>query len=317
MADAAPGPIPVPIEIPRSESLPTPEAKPTPWYEFLKSASESQFKARLTEEIETLTDEFSASLSSYSLISLYDPATQIDAWESNRIYTSLQQLNPNHFKNVYLFLVSRGGQIEPAYLISKICKKYANLCFSVAIPRIAKSAATLIALGADQIHMGMLGELGPIDPQVGDLPALGVKRALQTIAGVCEEYPGSSTAFAQYMAKKLTIEQIGYCERVSESAVQYAERLLGKRTTLSGRAGKIAKQLVYEYKDHGFVIDVEEARTLLEDDMVITDSPEIQFAEKLYQKLEYVNMLFGIAKRKRFTIVGDLRSDVLTYSTES
>lgn len=159
--------------------------------------------------------------------------------------------------------------------------------------------------------------LGPIDPQVGDLPALGVKRALQTIAGVCEEYPGDPSAFAQYMAKKLTIEQIGYCERVSESAVQYAERLLGKRSTSSGRAGQIAKQLVYEYKDHGFVIDVEEARALLEDDMVITDSREIQFAEKLYQKLEHVNMMFGIAKRRRFTIVGDLQNDIFTYPTES
>jgi len=317
MADAAPGPIPVPIEAPRSESLPAPEAKPTPWYEFLKTASESQFKTRLTEEIRTLIEEFPVNLGSYALISLYDPATQIDAWESNRIYTSLQELNANHVKDVYLFLVSRGGQIEPAYLINKICKTYANARFSVAIPRMAKSAATLIALGADEVHMGMLGELGPIDPRVGDLPALGVKRALQTIAGVCEEYPGSSSAFAQYMAKKLTIEQIGYCERVSESAVQYAERLLGKRTTLRGRAGQIAKQLVYEYKDHGFVIDVEEARTLLEDDMVITDSPEIQFAEKLYQKLEQVNMMFGIAKHRRFTIVGDLRSDIFTYSTES
>ena len=317
MADATPAPIPVPIEPSRSEPLATPEAKPIPWYEFLKSASESQFKARLTEEIRTLIEEFSLNLGSYSLISLYDPQTQIDAWESNRIYTSLQELNSNHSKDVYLFLVSRGGQIEPAYLISKICKTYAKTRFSVAIPRIAKSAATLIALGADEIHMGMLGELGPIDPQVGDLPALGVKKALQTIAGVCEEYPGSSNAFAQYMAKKLTIEQIGYCERVSESAVQYAERLLGKRTTLSGRADKIAKQLVYEYKDHGFVIDVEEARTLLEDDMVITDSPEIRFAEKLYQKLEHVNMMFGLAKRKRFTVVGDLRSDIFTYPTES
>src|SRR5258708_4617462 len=117
MADAAPGPVPVPIDAPRVEPQTTPEAKPTPWYEFLKSASESQFKARLTEEIRMLIEEFPVNLGSYSLISLYDTGSQIDAWESNRIYTSLQQLNPNHVKDVYLFLVSRGGQIEPAYLI--------------------------------------------------------------------------------------------------------------------------------------------------------------------------------------------------------
>lgn len=36
----------------------------------------------------------------------------------------------------------------------------------VIVPNIAKSAATLFALGADEILMGYLSELGPIDPQV-------------------------------------------------------------------------------------------------------------------------------------------------------
>ena len=76
------------------------------------------------------------------------------------------------------------------------------------------------------------------------------------------------------MARKLTVEQIGYCERVSESAVQYAQRLLAKKPSLRARAEKIAKQLVYEYKDHGFVIDVEEARALLEEPLVVTDFAE-------------------------------------------
>ena len=158
--------------------------------------------------------------------------------------------------------------------------------------------------------MGMLGELGPIDPQVGALPALGVKRALQTIAGVCEEFPESAEAFARYMSRNLTVEQIGYCERVAESAVQYAQRLLAKRPTLRSRAEKIAKQLVYEYKDHGFVIDIEEARALLEDSIIVTDSPEIQFAEEIHQKLENVNMWLRLRQKKRLALVGSLEQDV-------
>lgn len=158
--------------------------------------------------------------------------------------------------------------------------------------------------------MGMLGEMGPIDPQVGDLPALGVKRALQAIAGVCQDFPGSADAFARYMARKLTVEQIGYCERVAESAVQYAQRLLAKRPTLGPRSEKIAKQLVYEYKDHGFVIDIEEARNLLEDSLILTDTPEVQFAEKIHQKLEFVNMLLHLIKRKRIAVVGKLDTEI-------
>jgi hypothetical protein len=41
-----------------------------------------------------------------------------------------------------------------------------NRKFRVVVPNIAKSAATLLALGADQILMGYCSELGPIDPQV-------------------------------------------------------------------------------------------------------------------------------------------------------
>jgi ClpP class serine protease len=121
-----------------------------------------------------------------------------------------------------LFLISNGGSIEAAYKITKLCKQYSESTYEVIIPRHAKSAATLIAIGADVIHIGPLGELGPIDPQVGGLPALGVKRALEIIAPIVAKNPKSSELFARYLGSKLSIEQIGYCDRVSESAVQYA-----------------------------------------------------------------------------------------------
>jgi len=292
------------------------EAKVVPWSEFLRAASDLQIQSRLGEELRALVTQFASELRPFCFLSLYDPADAIDSWESDRIYTALQRVNPKHEKDIFLLLLSRGGQIEPAYQISKICRTLAQSKFVVAVPRSAKSAATLIALGADEIHMGMLGELGPIDPQVGDLPALGVKRALQTIAGVCEEFPGSAEAFARYMARKLTVEQIGYCERVAESAVQYAQRLLAKRPTLRSRAEKIAKQLVYEYKDHGFVIDIEEARTLLEDSLIVTDSPEVQFAEQIHQKLEHVNMWLQLRQKKRAALVGSLERDIYIRRNE-
>jgi len=286
-----------------------PESKAVPWPEFVKDATDAQIEARLTEELREIVKEFTVELRPFCFLSLYDPVDTIDSWESDRIYTALQYANADHEKDVFLLLLSRGGQIEPAYQISKVCRSFSKQKFVVAIPRAAKSAATLIALGADEIHMGMLGALGPIDPQIGDLPALGVKRALETIASVCEDHPGSSQAFSEYMAKKLTVEQIGYCERVAESAVQYAQRLLAKKRALSTRAEAIAKQLVYEYKDHGFVIDVEEARSLLDANLVRTATPEARLAEKLHQRLEIVNMYLGIRRERHLAVVGILDTD--------
>jgi hypothetical protein len=60
--------------------------------------------------------------------------------------------------------------------------------------------------------MGPLGQLGPIDPQLGGLPALGVTQALQTIALLSQQYPGSAEMFARYLRMALTVEQIGYCD---------------------------------------------------------------------------------------------------------
>ena len=291
---------------------PTPEnEKELTWFEFFKTAtSDEQIGKRLEKDVEGFAVAHLPQRDQYCLLGIYEPHESIDTWDSKRIFSALEQVNPNKEKNVLLLLESGGGRIEPAYQISKICKQYAKDCFVVAVPRAAKSAATLIALGADQIHMGILGELGPIDPQLGDLPALGVKRALETIASICERYPRSADAFAKYMSQRLTIEQIGYCERVAESAVQYAERLLNKKPFLKSQAHNIAHKLVYEYKHHGFVIDRDEASVTLGETWILGSTPEIQFAEKVYEHFDVINFIYGVTKKKEFVVSGRLGLDV-------
>jgi len=113
--------------------------------------------------------------------------------------------------------------------MSKLCKQFANKKLVVAVPRMAKSAATLMCLGADEIHMGPLGELGPIDTQLGGLPALGVRDALRTIASLSQDFPGSSSMWAQYLQRAVSVQQIGYYDRITQSTQQYAERLLANK----------------------------------------------------------------------------------------
>jgi len=196
--------------------------------------------------------------------------------------------------------------LVPAYQISKICRVFARNRFIVAVPRQAKSAATLIALGADEIHMGPLGQLGPIDPQLGGLPALGVSQALRTIASVAEQHPGSADMFARYLQRALTVEQIGYCDRISESAVQYAVRLLSTKPQLASKAASIAKELVHEYKDHGFVIDIEEARMHLGADWIKDGTAEVGAAERIYSLLETVNLFLDVGQSKRIFVMGSV-----------
>lgn len=64
-----------------------------------------------------------------------------------------------------LILNSPGGEALPAERIVNICRSF-NDNFSVIVPKMAKSAATMVCFGAKKIGMCRTSELGPIDPQI-------------------------------------------------------------------------------------------------------------------------------------------------------
>ena len=64
-----------------------------------------------------------------------------------------------------LFLYSPGGDASVPWRIVTLFREFCDE-LSVLVPFRAWSAATMIAIGADQIVMGRKGELGPIDPTV-------------------------------------------------------------------------------------------------------------------------------------------------------
>lgn len=68
-------------------------------------------------------------------------------------------------KSLDLFLYSYGGEIEAAWSLVNLLREY-DINFNVLIPYHARSAATMIALGAKEIVMGKMASLGPIDPTI-------------------------------------------------------------------------------------------------------------------------------------------------------
>lgn len=68
-------------------------------------------------------------------------------------------------ENLDIFLYSRGGNTLTPWRLVNLLREYSNK-LSVLIPFRAHSATTLIALGADEIIMGPLGELSPVDPSI-------------------------------------------------------------------------------------------------------------------------------------------------------
>jgi hypothetical protein len=171
--------------VPRASARPTqsgavtPQPPAPPWHVFLRTAKPPKIRERFVREVYEILQ--SEGTDGYCCLSLLEPDDSINAADLDAIFSALSSENAKHDKDILLLLLCRGGSIEPAYQISKICKVFARNRFVVAVPRQAESAATLIALGADEVHMGPLGQLGPIDPQLGGLPALGVSQALEPL----------------------------------------------------------------------------------------------------------------------------------------
>ncbi|MEW6725369.1 MAG: hypothetical protein AB1327_00165 [Bacillota bacterium] len=78
-------------------------------------------------------------------------------------YRHLRQASPA--RGIDLFLYTRGGDVLTPWRLVHLFREFAPR-FSVLVPFRAYSAGTLLCLGADEILMTPLAELGPIDPSV-------------------------------------------------------------------------------------------------------------------------------------------------------
>lgn len=70
--------------------------------------------------------------------------------------------------NIDLFLYSAGGDTMVPWRLVSMIREHCDK-FSVLIPYKAHSAATMIALGADEIVMSDLSEISPIDPSTANI----------------------------------------------------------------------------------------------------------------------------------------------------
>lgn len=245
----------------------------------LTPADEVAAKKVLKDKLSSIIAKHSVA-GNYNILIYYDDRLMLrsDADKIYRAITGFQSQLP-----ILLVMYSGGGDIDAGYLIGKVCREYANPTFVAVVPRQAKSAATLACCAADEIHMGSLSDLGPIDPQFEGFPALGLKYSVEHLAELVGRYPAASEMFADYLHRSLKVIDLGYYERVAESAVQYAERLLDTHVGNLQKASRtIAQHLVYFYKDHGFVIDKDEAASIFGGAVVKANTPEYKLGNEIY-----------------------------------
>jgi hypothetical protein len=178
-------------------------------------------------------------------------------------------------ENLDLLLHSNGGDIDQAERIVMMCRKKIGPGseFRVIVPDSAKSAATLIAVGADQIVMGYASELGPIDPQIDIATVSGERmiRPAQSFLDGLEEIVnsvGSGALSPAYfpLLDKLDPALIDFCKKALKRSQDMASHFLRTYSLKDDplKAEQIAGELnnAKEYRSHGAVIDADRAAAM-------------------------------------------------------
>lgn len=201
-------------------------------------------------------------------------------------------------KPINLIVDSPGGMAGIAYELAML---FRSRCggFNIYIPEYAKSAATLLALGASNIWLARHAEIGPLDVQVFDPERENVQSALDEVqslerlnafalqavdAGMIFLASRSGKSFESLLPRVLhfvsemlrpmfeKLDTVHYTQmsRLLKIGEEYAIRLLEPRYG-KDKGEQIARQLVNGYPEHGFFIDSSEAnriglKTLTPDD---------------------------------------------------
>lgn len=176
----------------------------------------------------------------------------------------LHNVPPNH--DVDLMLHTKGGSIDAAEkLMGMLRSSVGEAQLRIIVPDFAKSAGTLMVLGADSVVMSDMSELGPIDPQVH---LFGRWQSAQNYLDAYKEHERTLKVDPDNIAARIMLGQLDpatlkLCEAATNRASQAAEKLLRRGMfRKEGNWSKTASVLLdtRRWRSHGQMISWEDAR---------------------------------------------------------
>ena len=223
-----------------------------------------------------------------------------------------------------VLLHTPGGSADIAYQVMRFFRRHCKR-LNIIVPLMAKSAGTLMCLGADAIYMGEFAELGPIDVQITDpiekgsksispldefksaeflrdyaveildiFTLLIVRRSGMSLKESLHESLHFTTEIMRPLYEQLDPLEIGEYKRALAIGEEYGERLLSMTKNPHRKA--ISQALLSKYPSHGFVIDRDEARALELPVHPLDSAQETLFLSALASILNIGESLYGFDK---------------------
>ena len=192
-----------------------------------------------------------------------------------------------------LVLDTFGGSLDTAFKMVLFLSRFTRR-LRVFVPRRSKSAGTLIAIGAYEMHMSPFAELGPLDTQIRDprnptdrVSALdcyqsvdyvrtfglntltrtfralaGETRALIPLSQLVNTSATFSIGSIAPILTQVNALDFGGWGRTLRIGEMYAQTLLSRAGYSDDESKEIAYRLVYGYTHHPYAIDIDEAQRM-------------------------------------------------------
>lgn len=172
-------------------------------------------------------------------------------------------------KPLHVMLSSPGGDGEVAVRLVRAMQARCSELIMI-IPDMAKSAATLMCLGADGILMGPASDLGPVDPQfqLGDGRLVGAKEIEQAVASAEARVQAAPDTFPLYAGllsdvNMLMVEQARSAMARSYDLIKEALSCSGRSATeCDALADRLSGPLVDESRTHAASVGPDQAVAL-------------------------------------------------------
>jgi hypothetical protein len=227
------------------------------------------FSKNLQELLKKLEAVRSSCALIYATHDQANPPRQMEAKDIIALFDCLRLITP--VNRVDLILHTGGGEVQTARKMVHLLREMANE-LHVLVPHKARSAGTLLCMGADQVVMGRLGELSPIDPHIslrGDIAGNGPKaisaEEIRLFYEMARNWFGveeNGTDLLVLLGQKFFPTTLSTFYRATQQMCQVARELLAWQhpSLADGEIAEIVHRLMHGYHSHDAFLNWQDAQ---------------------------------------------------------
>jgi membrane-bound ClpP family serine protease len=170
-------------------------------------------------------------------------------------------------KTLLLLINSPGGLVQSSYKVARALRKNFKKII-VFVPHVAASGGTLISLTGNQIVMGMMSQLTPLDPhsRSEEGKPISANSVIDAHAFVTEFFKDKEVSDAPYtyrvLADKFDPVEIRDALADLSLMVEYICEILSYSGYSSEKCIEVAEKMVKGFKTHGDVINIDKAKKI-------------------------------------------------------